>query len=74
MPFVWIGMNPIAIYLLKEVLDFPHIANCLLGGPVKDWANGILPGLGALMVAVGIMFLIFWLCRTFYKRNVFFRI
>ena len=74
MPFVWIGMNPIAIYLLKQVLDFPHIANCLLGGPVKDWANGILPGLGALMVAVGVMFLIFWLCRTLYKRNVFFRI
>ena len=73
-PFVWIGMNPIAIYLLISVLDFNHIANCLLGGPVEDWANGILPGLGALMVAVGGMFLIFWLCRTLYKRNVFFRI
>ncbi len=74
MPFVWIGMNPIAIYLLSPVLDFNHIAERVLGGPVADWANGILPGLGALVVAVGGMFLIFWLCRTLYKRNVFFRI
>jgi predicted acyltransferase len=74
MPFVWIGMNPIAIYLLSTVLDFNHIAKRVLGGPVADWANGILPGLGALLVAVGGMFLIFWLCRTLYKRNVFFRI
>ena len=74
MPFVWIGMNPIAIYLLSTVLDFNHIAKRVLGGPVADWANGFLPGLGALLVAVGGMFLIFWLCRTFYKRNVFFRI
>ena len=74
MTFVWIGMNPIAIYLLSTVLDFNHIAKRVLGGPVADWANGILPGLGALLVAVGGMFLIFWLCRTLYKRNVFFRI
>nr|MBR9810286.1 DUF5009 domain-containing protein [bacterium] len=74
MPFVWIGMNPIAIYLLSTVLDFNHIAGRVLSGPIADWANGILPGLGALLVAVGGMFLIFWLCRTLYKRNVFFRI
>jgi predicted acyltransferase len=74
MPFVWIGMNPIAIYLLSTVLDFNHIARRVLDGPVEDWANGILPGLGALLVAVGGMFLIFWLCRTFYTRKVFFRI
>ena len=74
MPFVWIGMNPIAIYLLSTVLDFNHIAERVLGGPVADWANGILPGLGALVVAVGGMILILWLCRTLYKRKIFFRI
>ena len=74
MPFVWIGMNPIAIYLLSTVLDFNHIAERVLGGPVAECANGRVSGLGALVVAVGGMFLIFWLCRTLYKRNVFFRI
>ena len=74
MPFVWIGMNPIAIYLLSSVVDFTHIAERVLGGSVADWANGMVSGLGALVVAVGGMFLIFWLCRTLYKRKVFLRI
>tara|TARA_B100001287_G_scaffold257307_1_gene242830 strand:+ start:1376 stop:2536 length:1161 start_codon:yes stop_codon:yes gene_type:complete len=74
MPFVWIGMNPIMIYLLSTVLDFNHIAKRVLGGPVEEWADGILPGLGALLIAVGGIFLIFWLCQTLYKRKVFLRI
>ena len=74
MPFVWIGMNPIMIYLLSTVLDFNHIAKRVLGGSVGDWADGILPGLGALLIAVGGIFLIFWLCQTLYKRKVFLRI
>ena len=74
MPFVWIGTNPIMIYLLSTVLDFNHIAKRVLGGPVEEWADGILPGLGALLIAVGGIFLIFWLCQTLYKRKVFLRI
>ena len=74
MPFVWIGMNPIAIYLLSTVLDFNHIAERVLGGPVAECANGRVSGLGALVVAVGGMILIVWLCRTLYKRKIFFRI
>ena len=74
MPFVWIGMNPIAIYLLSSVVDFTHIAERVLGGSVADWANGMVSGLGALVVAVGGMILILWLCRTLYKRKIFFRI
>ena len=74
MPFVWIGMNPIAIYLLSTVLDFNHIAERVLGGPVAECANGRVSGLGALVVAVGGMILIVWLCQTLYKRKIFFRI
>ena len=74
MPFVWIGMNPIAIYLLSSVVDFTQIAERVLGGSIADWANGMVSGLGALVVAVGGMILILWLCRTLYKRKIFFRI
>lgn len=74
MPFVWIGMNPIVIYLLSSVVDFNQIAGRVLGGPMADWANGIVPGLGALLVALGGLFLVLWLSRTLYKREVFFRI
>ena len=74
MPFVWIGMNPIAIYLLSSVVKFNQIAERVLGGSIADWANGMVSGLGALVVAVGGMILILWLCRTLYKRKIFFRI
>ena len=74
MPFVWIGMNPIAIYLLSDVVKFNQIAERVLGGSIADWANGMVSGLGALVVAVGGMILILWLCRTLYKRKIFFRI
>ena len=74
MPFVWIGMNPIAIYLLSSVVDFTQIAERVFGGSIADWANGMVSGLGALVVAVGGMILILWLCRTLYKRKIFFRI
>ncbi|MDB4809475.1 heparan-alpha-glucosaminide N-acetyltransferase domain-containing protein [bacterium] len=74
MPLVWIGMNPIAIYLLSSVVDFNQIAGRILGGPVADWADGMVPGLGALLVALGGMGLVLWLCRALYKREVFFRI
>ena len=74
MPLVWIGMNPIAIYLLSSVVDFNKIAGRILGGPVADWADGMVPGLGALLVALGGMGLVLWLCRALYKREVFFRI
>ena len=74
MPFVWIGMNPIAIYLLSDVVKFNQIAERVLGGSIADWTNGMASGLGALVVAVGGMILILWLCRTLYKRKIFFRI
>jgi hypothetical protein len=50
------------------------IAGRILGGPVADWADGMVPGLGALLVALGGMGLVLWLCRALYKREVFFRI
>ena len=74
MPFVWIGMNPIAIYLMSSVVDFNKIAARVLGGPFADWANERVSGLGALLVALGGMLLVLWLCRALYKREVFFRI
>ena len=74
MPFVWIGMNPIMIYLLSSVVDFNQIAGRILGGPVADWANGMVPGSGALLIALCGMVLVLWLCRNLYKREVFFRI
>ncbi|MFT6863279.1 MAG: putative acyltransferase [Akkermansiaceae bacterium] len=74
MPFVWIGMNPIAIYLLTSVVDFNVISGRVLGGPMADWVNHLVPGLGELLIALGGMFLLLLLSRYLYKKEVFFRI
>jgi len=74
MPFVWIGMNPFAIYLLDSVIDFNELAGRVLGGPVAEWADGITPGLGQVMITLAGMFLILLLCRTLYRNQLFFRI
>ncbi|YCM46441.1 DUF5009 domain-containing protein [Verrucomicrobiaceae bacterium 227] len=74
LPFVWIGMNPIMIYLLSSLVDFNEIAARVLGGPVAEWINGQVPGLGALLIALTGMGLVLLLCRFLYKKEVFFRI
>lgn len=74
MPWVWVGMNPIAIYLLTSVVDFQAIAARIFGGPFAAWMDGKVAGLGGLVIALGGMVLVLWLCRTLYKREVFFRI
>jgi predicted acyltransferase len=74
MPFVWVGMNPIAIYLLTSVVSFNEIASRILGGPVAEWADGLTPGLGKLLIAIAGLTMVLWLCRTFYRNNLFFRV
>ncbi|MFT6180564.1 MAG: putative acyltransferase [Akkermansiaceae bacterium] len=74
MPFVWIGMNPIMIYLLSSVVNFDEIAARVLGGPMKVWVDGMVPGLGALLIALAGMGIVLLLCRYLYKKEVFFRI
>lgn len=51
--FVWIGLNPITLYLLGNVLNFDNVARRLIGGPVEAGLNHGLPGLGSLLVAIG---------------------
>ena len=46
MPFVWIGMNPIAIYLLSDVVKFNQIAERVFGRfdrRLDEW-NGVRAG------------------------------
>jgi len=74
MPFVWIGMNPITVYLLTSVINFNEIASRVLGGPVAEWVDGLVPGLGALLIALAGMALVLLLCRYLYKKDVFIKI
>lgn len=74
MPFIWVGMNPIAIYLLTSVVNFNEIAARIFGGPVADWADGLTPGLGQLIVAIAGLTMVLLLCRTLYRNKLFFKV
>jgi predicted acyltransferase len=75
MPFVWIGMNPIVLYLLDNLCPVRNIAARLVGG---DFANDlnlfILPGFGDFFQACVAAALSFGIAWFLYQRRIFIRV
>lgn len=69
-PFVWIGMNPITIYLAFNVVDFSNLAKRLVGGPVHQ----ALGGWGNLLLALVVVAMMLALVRFLYQRRIFLRL
>jgi predicted acyltransferase len=69
-PFVWIGMNAITIYLVFHLVKFSALAELVVGGPVQQ-ALGAWGGLG-LALAVVLLMLAF--VRFLYQRKIFLRL
>jgi predicted acyltransferase len=69
-PFVWIGMNAITLYLLKNLFPFRPVANRLVGGHVADalgvWATPVEAAVALLLVVL--------LARFLYRRKIFLRL
>jgi predicted acyltransferase len=69
-PFVWIGMNPITVYLAFNLFSIGDLAELVAGGPVKtalgSWGNLVLA-----LVATTIMFA---MVRFLYRRKIFLRL
>lgn len=77
-PFIWIGMNPITLYLTSNFLGglgFEKLARRLAGGPVKGFFDAhIATGFGDLLIsAVGVALFI-WMARFLYQRKIFLRV
>jgi predicted acyltransferase len=70
MPFVWVGMNPITIYLVFHWGRFSELAELVVGGPVKQ----ALGAWGDLAVGLGVVALMLLLMRLLYQRKVFLRL
>jgi predicted acyltransferase len=76
-PFVWMGMNAITIYLVKNFLGgtFNRLSARLVGGDVKLWFDAhVAKGFGDLLIAVVGLLLAFWLVRFLYQRKIFLRV
>ena len=69
-PFVWIGMNPITIYMAANLLKFRELSLRLVGGEVLE----ALGRFGQLMVAIVALGMVFALARFMYKKNIFLRL
>ena len=69
-PFVWIGLNPILIYLTCEFVPLGDLANRLVGGPVK----GSLGPYGDALVSGTVLGLVFLFSWFLYRRKLFLRV
>lgn len=69
-PFVWIGMNPITIYLAVHFVHFQDLAGLVLGGPIEKAAGNF----GTLLVTAGAVALMFAFVRFLYVRKIFLRL
>jgi predicted acyltransferase len=69
-PFVWIGMNPLAVYLLHNLVDLNALAARVAGGPVKlglgNW--------GQVVITVLVLAMSFLFARFLYQRKIFLRL
>ena len=70
MPFVWIGMNPITIYMVFNLAALDEFANRILGGPIKE----ALGAWGLVMVNILVVAMMLALVRFLYKRQIFLRL
>jgi len=76
-PFVWMGMNAITIYLIKNFLGgtFSRLSARVLGGDVKAWFDEhVATGFGDLLIAVGGLLIAFWIVRFLYQKKIFLRV
>jgi predicted acyltransferase len=73
-PFVWIGLNPITIYLLGNLINFDALAARVLGGPVQAFADGLSNGLGLVVISVGGMLLSVLVCWYLHRRKLYLRL
>ncbi len=69
-PFVWIGMNPITIYVAAHFIHFSEISELFAGGPVKA---GLGPW-GEMGIAVASVTLMLLFVRFLYQRKIFLRL
>ena len=74
LPFVWIGLNPITIYLLSNVVDFDEVASRVVGGPVREGFDALSPGLGGVVISLTGIVLAIAVCWFMHRRRLYVRV
>jgi predicted acyltransferase len=69
-PFVWIGSNALAIYMLGNFVDFDGLARRFTGGPIEE----SLGNWGTLLTVTVSLLLAVLLTRWMYKKRLFIKV
>lgn len=73
-PFVWVGLNPITLYLISGIVGISRISPRLAGGDVRRLAESVLgPGGGNLVLALTTVALVLLLARFLHQRKIYLR-
>jgi predicted acyltransferase len=74
-PFVWIGCNPLTLYVCAQVIGFQPLAARLVGGDVKNFFDArVCAGCGGLVVALTGLLLVILFARFLYRHGIFLRV
>lgn len=69
-PFIWIGMNPITIYLADHIIGFDGLAKRFVGGSIEKHLHSY----GQLTVAVVSLAISLAFAGFLYRRKIFLRV
>jgi predicted acyltransferase len=70
MPFVWIGMNALTIYIISALVNFHRLSARFVGGDIHT----ALGSYGDLVSALVALAMVFWVVNFLYRRKVFLRL
>lgn len=70
-PFVWIGANPLAIYLAHNIFDFDKFALRFAGGDIQKLVG---PTVGPAVLAITSLAISLIFTRFLYKNKIFIRL
>jgi len=70
-PFVWIGANPLTIYLAREFVDFNAFAERFVGGSIANAVGPDVAYLLQMIVSLALSLLVVWFL---YRKKIFLRV
>jgi predicted acyltransferase len=73
-PFLWIGTNAIAVYMLAHCVKLGDLATRLVGGEIQQNLDRMKPGAGELLVAFVALSMAILFCRFLYRRRIFLKV
>jgi predicted acyltransferase len=74
-PFLWIGANSLAVYLVVNLIDFEALAARFVGGDVQAFLElNVALGAGGIVIAVVALLLPLLLVRFLYLRKIYIRL